>query len=184
MRRKQPPPAPARIPARIELQVYGWEGPIEVYQDQPKTCVRCRAVFVFSAQDQQHYYEVLRFRTCAAPSTCPACRRLRRQARQARARLQALLTGAGPSTVHELAEASLLLAQLGRKQRAEELHRRAQNRLGGEPPPPEVSGLFAQYEVALGEQGLDVPVTNREGRSIAWLRSHPKDRARLRRGGG
>lgn len=137
------------IVARPELQRHGYDAPIALYEDKPKLCIRCLRPFTFTAREQQHFYETLRFPIYSIPDECAPCRLLLRRARRAQDRLTTLLTEPRPETAEEMMEAALLLALLGRTQRARELHNRARNRLAGEPPPRKLAALAAKYQTAL-----------------------------------
>jgi hypothetical protein len=137
------------IVARPELQRHGYDPPLELYEDKPRLCIRCLRPFTFTAKEQQHWYEKLRFPIYSIPDECAPCRLLLRRARRAQDRLTTLLTDPRPETAEEMMEAALLLALLGRKKRAQELHNRARNRLAGEPPPRKLASLAAKYQIAL-----------------------------------
>ena len=135
--------------ARPELQRRGYDPPIELYEDKPRLCMLCLRPFTFSAAEQQHFYETLRFPIYSIPDECAPCRLLLRRARRAQDRLSILLTAPRPETAEEMMEAALLLALLGREKRARELHSRVRNRLAGEPPQRKLASLIAKYETAL-----------------------------------
>lgn len=48
------------------------------FVDMPRRCVECTTPFVFSAAEQKHWYEVLKFHFDSVPVRCVACRRKRR----------------------------------------------------------------------------------------------------------
>jgi hypothetical protein len=148
-------PPGGTIIARPELQRYGMGGPRTSYEDVQRLCIRCLRPFAFSAQEQQHWYETLRFTIDSIPNECAPCRLFLRRARRAQDRLTTLLTDPRPETAEEMMEAALLLALLGRKKRAQELHNRARNRLGQEPPQRKVAALAAKYQLALDTPELE-----------------------------
>ncbi len=48
------------------------------YVDIPRRCVECREPFVFSAKEQKHWFEALKFHFDSIPIRCVACRRKKR----------------------------------------------------------------------------------------------------------
>lgn len=48
------------------------------FVDIPRVCVQCRAPFVFSAREQKHWYETLKFNFDSIATRCLDCRRKRR----------------------------------------------------------------------------------------------------------
>ncbi len=142
-------PPGGQIPARTELQRYGMGGPLTSYQDMPRLCLRCLRPFTFTAEEQQHWYEVLRFTIDSIPNECAPCRLLLRRARRAQDRLTVLLTAPKPETAEEMLEAALLLALLGRTRRARELHSRGRRLLGEQAPQRKPASLIAKYQAAL-----------------------------------
>lgn len=71
------------LPGRPWLQTYGMDYPYYAYADRPYTCEDCGQPFIFSAKEQQHWYETLKFIIDAYPKQCLACRRKRRVKKQA-----------------------------------------------------------------------------------------------------
>jgi len=53
--------------------------PIFWYEDQPQKCVDCGCDFVFSKEEQQHWYEILKIPIYAQATRCPKCRAARRR---------------------------------------------------------------------------------------------------------
>ncbi|MEM9378351.1 MAG: zinc-ribbon domain containing protein [Planctomycetota bacterium] len=51
------------------------------YVDQERDCVQCGGGFTFSANEQKHWYETLRFHFDSVAIRCPTCRRRRRTQR-------------------------------------------------------------------------------------------------------
>ncbi|MFN0052644.1 MAG: zinc-ribbon domain containing protein [Planctomycetales bacterium] len=62
------------IPADLQKQTPATV-PCDWYVDILKTCRGCRRQFIFYAVEQQHWYEVLRFKLDADCVKCPACRK-------------------------------------------------------------------------------------------------------------
>lgn len=66
-------------------------GPVEAYWDQTRYCETCSNEYVFSAQEQQFWYETLKFSFHSVPIQCPQCRCMTRARKRAQATLQQLL---------------------------------------------------------------------------------------------
>lgn len=86
------------------------------FVDEPRGCVQCGRSFVFTAAEQKHWYEVLKFHFDSVATRCLACRRTRRSGialRQtlvaARAQAEARPTDAGAQIA--LAEAIVRYVQ-------------------------------------------------------------------------
>ena len=82
-------------------------GPHLIYLDIRGTCRDCGAAFVFTAAEQQHWFEVLKLWNEIIPTACAACRRQRRAVRLGHARLAealaALQETPGDAAAHLLA---------------------------------------------------------------------------------
>lgn len=79
------------------------------YEDEPRSCVECGLGFVFSAAEQKHWYESLKFHFDSVPIRCLGCRRKRRSEQS----LQRALSDANERVRREpeSATAQLLLAE-------------------------------------------------------------------------
>lgn len=80
------------------------------YVDEPRTCVQCEMAFTFTAAEQKHWYETLRFWADSTAIRCLACRRQQRGKRAIQRQLAAALTAVAatpddPARLIELAEA-------------------------------------------------------------------------------
>jgi Probable zinc-ribbon domain len=84
-------------------QYHGLGSPILAYTNLKRICVDCSAEFVFSAQEQQYWYEVLGFYLDSIPKKCPNCRKFVRVSKNMQKRVQALLQQ-DAHTVGELKE--------------------------------------------------------------------------------
>ncbi|RYD36326.1 MAG: hypothetical protein EOP87_05680 [Verrucomicrobiaceae bacterium] len=56
--------------------------PFVVYFDQKKVCTDCAPPFIFFAEEQRYWFEVLRFNVNADCVRCPPCRELDRKKRR------------------------------------------------------------------------------------------------------
>src|SRR6186997_3344178 len=72
-------------------QFFGLGGPELVFGPLEKKCRECGKAFVFSAQEQRHWYEVLGFFIDATAVRCAACRAARRDLELARRRYEVAL---------------------------------------------------------------------------------------------
>lgn len=66
------------ITARTWLQKFCDHCPYFAYFDVSLPCEDCQNAFIFSAKEQQYWYEVLEFWVQSRPKQCVACRRIRR----------------------------------------------------------------------------------------------------------
>src|SRR5688572_16280721 len=70
------------IPGKPELQnVIGFVHPFVAYYDRERKCVSCGVKFIFSKEEQQYWYEELKFITWSVPKNCPGCRKEQRKPR-------------------------------------------------------------------------------------------------------
>ncbi len=77
--KKLPPGSVRGSPLR---QVFGLGGPHLFYVDIERRCQTCHRTFVFSAKEQRHWYETLKFFESSTAIDCQNCRRDRRAARK------------------------------------------------------------------------------------------------------
>ncbi|HEU5380012.1 MAG TPA: zinc-ribbon domain containing protein [Ktedonobacteraceae bacterium] len=113
------------------LQTFCDWPPYLAYFDRTRVCTDCHAAFVFSAKEQQYWYEVCKFWVQSSPRQCLACRQKRRESKRAAQALERKLKELPESHRQEpqdlLAIASLYL-QLGSYRKAAEYAGRARNR--------------------------------------------------------
>ncbi len=146
-----------RLPANTELQHYGMGGPRPFYQDEERRCRRCLDPFLFSAEEQRYGYEVRGFQLDSKPNECAPCRHFLRRVRGARMRLTTLLSQPEPWSAEVCAEAAMLLALLGRRERALELHHRARNLLRDRNVPRSAKPFLDAFDQALLRKELVDP---------------------------
>jgi hypothetical protein len=84
-----PPLPPGAVRGDIRKQHYCQmcHDPRYFYVDVGRTCAQCGLAFVFSAAEQKHWYETLKFHFLAKATRCLACRRKRRSQRALTAEL-------------------------------------------------------------------------------------------------
>ena len=77
---------------------FPWDAasPYLAYIDQKRKCQKCATHFVFSKEEQQHWYETLRFVVYARPVNCAPCRKTLREARGLHKELSDLLRDGRP----------------------------------------------------------------------------------------
>lgn len=77
-----------------EPEQQNWGGftyPYFAYYDQQKVCVTCRQYFVFSKEEQQYWYEQLKFFVCSEAKDCPKCRKDKRIPRVRNTKISSLV---------------------------------------------------------------------------------------------
>ena len=74
----------------VSKQNYGIGGPIRAYWDQQRQCQYCGRDYLFTAQEQQFWYEEQNFTTQSAPIGCIVCRKEVRDRVRANQELAAL----------------------------------------------------------------------------------------------
>jgi hypothetical protein len=97
--------------------------PRRVYVDIRQTCRTCGRRFIFFAQEQKHWYEVLGFYIDARCVECPECRKENQQTRRLEKRLLELHAAKklDDEGYMELAETYTALLELGIVRKAEKI---------------------------------------------------------------
>ena len=75
---------------RLQTSLDAFPPAMVVYRDAVRKCADCQQDYVFSAQEQQLWYEEWRIPMEAEPRACTDCRKKRRQAREVSLAVQAL----------------------------------------------------------------------------------------------
>jgi hypothetical protein len=112
------------------LQTFCDWPPYLAYFDKTYSCTDCHTKFIFSAKEQQYWYEELKFWVQSYPRQCLACRRKRREKNVAAQTLQKKLEQLElhlQEPLHLLDIASLYL-KIGSYHKAVEYVSKAQNR--------------------------------------------------------
>lgn len=78
------------IKAKINKQNYSVI-PEKKYYDAKLKCLDCYEAFIFSAKEQQYWYETRYFWIDSVPNECFACRKRKRQANHIRVKINILL---------------------------------------------------------------------------------------------
>lgn len=116
------------IEAKPWLQSFGgYSGPCLAYFDTHLRCDDCHEDFVFSAKEQQFWYERLRFWMQSRPKQCPKCRRRRRALRRPQQLIQAELAQLDPNNPEQLLRLAALYYRNGSHRKAAEFLGRAKN---------------------------------------------------------
>lgn len=104
-------------------QVFGLGGPALVYGPLEKRCRDCGVDFVFTAEEQRHWYETLGFFLDSTAVRCSSCRTKRRKLEQARRAWELALKGVDSTAKSHVAvvEAGLTLLERGGQAKHEKL---------------------------------------------------------------
>lgn len=89
--------------------------PVTHYFDSKRVCRRCRAYFIFFAEEQRYWYEELRFPLDADMVECACCRKHERKLKEARQEYEDLMTREerGEEETLRLVENGLFLVEEG-----------------------------------------------------------------------
>ncbi len=101
--------------------------PFFAYFDMRKTCQQCGNTFTFSAEEQQFWYETLKFLVFSNPITCPACRRENRDKKKSIMALQEAIENLNEQDPESLLELAERLQHVGNEEKALLYFRRAKN---------------------------------------------------------
>ncbi len=104
-------------------QVFGLGGPALVFGPLEKRCRECGVDFVFTADEQRHWYETLGFFLDSTAVRCSSCRTKRRRLEQARRAWELALKAVDSTPKSHLAvvEAGLTLLEHGGQVKREKL---------------------------------------------------------------
>lgn len=104
-------------------QVFGLGGPAHVFGPLEKRCRDCKVDFVFTAEEQRHWYETLGFFLDATAVRCSSCRTKRRRLEQARRGWELALRAVDPTAKSHVAvvEAGFTLLERGGQVNREKL---------------------------------------------------------------
>lgn len=104
--------------------------PFAAYVDRPFRCEDCHADSMFSAAEQKHWFETLRFLIWVYPKQCAACRTKRRAKSRANDALAEALQNLDTSDPTQLEAVAKLYEEIGSAGKAREFRARAKNRRG------------------------------------------------------
>ena len=88
--------------------------PYLAYFDKSFTCKNCGAKFVFSKEEQKHWYEELSFVVYAKPNTCKECRKDERASKRLNQELSDLLREGEPKEKSELLRIAEIYQEMGK----------------------------------------------------------------------
>lgn len=152
------------IVADCGRQDWGLGGPIGAYWDQQRHCQYCGRDYVFSAKEQQFWYEEQRFITQSAPIACVACRKELRSRVRANDELTALGRVTKGSSWKSLEQRAELAYRAGSGRRALEYLRRAKNACSEAELKERLIQRIAEWEVS------PPPVLKRKFRRVSrWV---------------
>lgn len=134
------------IPSVPWLQLPTMGYPEFAYADKPMTCEDCGVDFVFSASEQQFWYERLQFVTYSFPKQCPKCRHERRVQKKHQHDLQQALASLDDQSALDLAYVASCYVQTGKQAKALEFYRRAKNKAGSQKQLDELQQIIRDLE--------------------------------------
>lgn len=104
--------------------------PYLAYFDQNRRCTQCDTKFLFSKEEQQHWYETLKFVVYAQPKQCPSCRKDIREAKALNKELSELLQDSTPKTISDLERIATIYSLMGNEQKAKTYQNKAKKMQG------------------------------------------------------
>lgn len=116
------------VKASIAKQVLGLGTPFAAYIDRPFRCSDCDTRSVFTAREQQHWYETLGFLIWVYPNQCAPCRAKRRRKKRANRALSEALAGLDTRDPTQLEAVARLYDEIGAAAKATVYRSRAKNR--------------------------------------------------------
>ena len=113
-------------------QTFGMGGPIEVFGPLERTCRDCDETFLFTAAEQKHWYETLRFNIDATAVRCLPCRKVIQHQRAYTEAVERARADPSARTHLDVARAALAWRKLGGKAPREKavMHCRKAKQLG------------------------------------------------------
>lgn len=96
---------------------YGYDLPYFMYFDKERKCQDCSKDFIFSKEEQKHWYETLKFYVSAQAIHCKDCRKDRRQLKAQNNRIMEL-TAKDTLSKEELLELSKIYTEIGAIEKA------------------------------------------------------------------
>jgi len=116
------------VSPNVAKQNLGMGTPFAAYVDRPFRCEDCDAASVFTAREQQHWYETLGFLIWVYPKQCAPCRAKRRQKKRANNALASALAGLDANDPSQLEAVARLYDEIGAAAKATTYRARAKNR--------------------------------------------------------
>lgn len=114
------------IPAVPSNQLYCDDYPYLAYFDRKGRCRSCSKTFDFSAKEQLHWYETLKFWVQSYPVRCPSCRKQLRHSRGLNTQLSELLKNGEPKDAETLLRAAALYRAMDKAAKALVFERKAE----------------------------------------------------------
>ena len=116
------------IVAEPKRQKTGMAMPYAAYIDRRFHCTDCDTDFLFSATEQQYWFETLGFLVFVHPKQCVVCRKKRRQKKHTQKAIAETLHNLDPNDPEQLQALAKLYEEYGAVEKAAETKRRANNR--------------------------------------------------------
>lgn len=98
--------------------VIGITHPYLAYYDQQRTCSTCGIAFTFSKEEQQHWYEELKFVTWSDAKDCKDCRKTKRGEKERNKRIAELLQELQPEDLDRIEELVQLYLEIDHVEKA------------------------------------------------------------------
>lgn len=107
------------IIGRPEKQnVNGITHPYFTYYDQQRKCSTCGIEFNFSKEEQQYWYEELKFITWSEAKDCKDCRKAKREPKERNIKISNLIKNLEPSNLNQIEELVGLYLEIGKVEKA------------------------------------------------------------------
>jgi len=107
----------ANIANPLVQHYYGYYLPFFMYFDIEKNCESCSKDFIFSKEEQKHWYEVLKFYVFSVATRCKDCRKDRRAMIAQNNRLMEL-TALEDKTAEQLKELADIYHEIGSEEKS------------------------------------------------------------------
>jgi hypothetical protein len=102
------------IEAKFEDQTYCDYPPYLAYFDKEMECEKCGENFTFEKEEQQYWYEVLKFWVQSFPKNCKKCREILKQEKDLNNKLSKILNNLNKNNPGELIEISQLYFEMNK----------------------------------------------------------------------
>jgi len=101
-----------------QQNVIGTTLPFFAYYDQHLTCSTCKTAFTFTKEEQQYWYEDLKFITWSTPIDCKACRKAKRLPKKQNTKLSDLIKKLEPDNLNQIEDLIHLCLEMHKVEKA------------------------------------------------------------------
>lgn len=115
------------VQANPKMQTYGYGAPYFAYVDRQYVCAECKRSFTFSAKEQRHWYEELKFYHNAYPQECVDCRRKQHEQVRLSRQLSEALHSLDDRDSRQMFAIAQIYEQMSNSEKAVLFYRRAKN---------------------------------------------------------